>query len=443
MTRSYDEQLREQIEQYRETEEMHDLPPVFHDWSHDAIRPGLKEVFGTSDINEFYVRAFVAAARLNPAPPSFLSLGCGDGAVEIAIAATLVGRGLSVFTFVCYDLSDILLQRFRAAIPAGMETYFKLIAGDLNATSFDMTFDAIMANHSLHHILNLEEVYKTAYESLAEHGIFVTSDMIGRNGHMRWPETRFFVDFFWPFLSLSQRRNVLLRREEASFLDHDCSSEGFEGIRAQEVLPLLLKQGFHPAKFFGFGGMIDVFVDRCFGPNFDVRNPDDMFLTRRVGLLNDVLLDAGVMKPTMMFAWFTKQAGEETFYRSRSVSRTLRPVSCEPVWLDAAVAGLARHPDSADYVYRSASMSSPEVVIAPSADAGTGQERSIAELLTALSHAEVDSAAAQLLIIRQAKRLEALEAARSQRTIAPLRRITRLFQRSVRRLAAITFFRST
>src|SRR5262249_40329555 len=159
---------------------------------------------------------------------------------------------------------------------------------------------------------------------LTERGIFVTSDMIGRNGHMRWPEARLFVDFFWPFMSLRQRNNVLLRRLERTFTDHDCSGEGFEGVRAQDVLPLILQQGFTASNFFGFGGMIDVFVDRCFGPNFDVNDPDDAFLVRRMAFLNDVLLDAGLVKPTMMLAYFVKHPVKEAYYRGRSARAAVR-----------------------------------------------------------------------------------------------------------------------
>jgi len=48
--------------------------------------------------------------------------------------------------------------------------------------------------------------------------------------------------------------------------------------------------------------VIDVFVDRCFRHNFDPSNADDAFLVRRIAFLNEVLLDAGLVRPTMMLA---------------------------------------------------------------------------------------------------------------------------------------------
>ena len=419
---SYEEQVQQQIEQYRDTENMHELPPVFHVWSSGHVLPGLQGVFGVDNFNQFYAEALMAACPPGVAPPTFLSLGCGDGAVEIGVARCLRERGLGAFRFVCYDLSDILLDRFRAALPSDLASCFELVAGDLNAHVFATRFNAVMANHSLHHIVDLEGVYRTTFDCLADDGIFVTSDMIGRNGHMRWPEARVFVDFFWPFLTRRQRRNVLLRREENTFIDHDCSTEGFEGVRAQEVLPLILRQGFHPWKFFGFGGMVDVFVDRCFGPGFDVADPDDAFLARRISFLNEVLLDAGLVKPTMMLGWFTKAARPGgAHYRNRTAAAAVR--DADPAWLAGALADLSRAPADPDYVFRD--RRDPATPAAPALPAPAPDMR----LTEALLNAQRQNEAAQATIARQAEEIRAMERSSSWELTGPLRLLGRRLRR--------------
>ncbi len=270
------------------------------------------------------------------------------------------------FRFVCFDLSDTLLARFKAALPADLASHFQLVAGDLNAQQFDEQFDAVMANHSLHHIVDLEGVFRIVYANLAPNGIFVTNDMIGRNGHMRWPEARLFVDFFWPFLKQSQRNNILMRRCESRYIDHDCSTSGFEGIRAQDILPLILEQGFHPWKFLSFGGMVDIFVDRCFGPNFNLDNPDDAFLASRISFLNEVLLDAGLVKPTMMLAYFTKTEMGGIHFRGRSAEATVRATTTEPTWLAAALEDFSRRPDDPEFVFPGACLRAADDLRAPS-----------------------------------------------------------------------------
>jgi SAM-dependent methyltransferase len=432
LSQSYEEQVRQQIEQYRDTENMHDLPAVFHVWSSDYILPGLKQVFGADDINAFYVLAFEEAASHGSHAPVFLSLGCGDGGVEIGIARTLLQRGMRAFRFICYDLSDILLGRFRAALPPELESYFELVAGDLNAHVFETKFDAVMANHTLHHIVDLEGVYRTTFDCLTDHGIFVTSDMIGRNGHMRWPEARLFVDFFWPFLTQRQRRNVLLRRQEAAFVDHDCSGEGFEGVRAEEVLPLILRQGFHPWKFLGFGGMVDVFVDRCFGPGFDVKNPDDVFLARRIGFLNEILLDAGLVKPTMMLAYFTKADRNDSMqYRNRSAVMSVRATEAPPAWLAGALTDFARAPVSPDYVFRDRQTEIAALLPVPTPPLGPVPAVDHSpQLLEALRSAQEQQAAAQAQVASLTERVRAMEQSSSWELTAPLRLLLRKFRRS-------------
>jgi SAM-dependent methyltransferase len=258
---------------------------------------------------------------------------------------------------VCCDLSGILLNRFKGKIPRDLTRNFELVESDINGRNFSTKFDAIMANHSLHHMVNLEKIFSITYQNLSERGVFVTNDMIGRNGHMRWPETHLFIDFFWPFLAQHQRKNVLLERIEAKFMDHDCSTEGFEGIRSQDILQLILYQGFIPWKFFGTGGFIDVFVDRSFGHNFDVTNPDDLFLIKRMGLLNDILIDVGLIKPTVMFAYFVKYPVAEINYNNRSAFRSVRDAGNDPAWLTEAISEAARYQCSGDYMYRAPLMS--------------------------------------------------------------------------------------
>jgi len=348
----------------------------------------------------------------------------------------MLERGINRFRFVCYELSDVLLSRFRAAIPGELTGHFELRHGDLNAReTFGMRFDAIMANHSLHHMVDLEGIFRATYESLADGGIFVTADMIGRNGHMRWPEARLFVDFFWPFMSQRQRNNNLLGRSEPQFIDHDCSSEGFEGVRSQDVLPVILAQGFTAWKFLGFGGMIDVFVDRCFGPNFDIDNTDDAFLARRIAFLNEFLLDAGLVKPTMMFAYFVKYPVEELYYRNRSARSAIRDTASEPCWLAGTLDDFSRNnPVDPGFEFKSRLRSPARVqeLLRQVDTAGFDPEEdhaTLAEMLVALRCAQKQVASAEGRLAHQTRRIQEIENSSSWQLTAPLRMLARMMRR--------------
>jgi hypothetical protein len=62
--------------------------------------------------------------------------------------------------------------------------------------------------------------------------------------------------------------------------------------------------------------VIDVFVDRCFSHNFDPSNADDAFLVRRIVFLTEVLLDAGLVRPTIMLTYLVKYSVPEVDYRT-------------------------------------------------------------------------------------------------------------------------------
>ena len=137
--------------------------------------------------------------------------------------------------------------------------------------------------------------------ALTDAGSFVVSDMIGRNGHMLWPESRPLVDAYWSELPQAFRWNCQLARHEERFEDWDCSREGFEGIRAQDILPLL-RSRFGFEFFFGFGNLVDPFIGRSFGPHFDPALDRDRRLVDRIHARDEAELRAGTIRPAHMLA---------------------------------------------------------------------------------------------------------------------------------------------
>lgn len=139
------------------------------------------------------------------------------------------------------------------------------------------------------------------------------SDMIGRNGHQRWPEALAIVKRHWKDLPEDKKFNVLLNRLEVEYDNWDCSKEGFEGIRSQDILPLLV-QRFQCERFVGFGNVIDIFVDRCFGHNFSSDSQEDREFIDRVHAEDEAGFASGSLTPTHMVAVFCKTLHCETYY---------------------------------------------------------------------------------------------------------------------------------
>lgn len=111
-TPTYADRVAAQIAQYAQTVNMHDLPPIFHVWSNELLRPAIKEVFAVDTIIDFYASAYFEARKTcrSFGRGTILSIGCGDGSMEIALAKSLLAGGETEFRLTGADISPILLK---------------------------------------------------------------------------------------------------------------------------------------------------------------------------------------------------------------------------------------------------------------------------------------------------------------------------------------------
>jgi len=298
---AYRERIATETAVFADRVKVHDLPPIFHYWSNKHLRP-LAESFGFSNPDDFFVRYLERAAGIKPQGARFVSLGAGNCDLEVRLACSLKQRGVAGFFIECVDINPAMLERGRTlAREHGVAAEVVPRLGDFNSWRPEQSYDAVIANQSLHHVLELETLFDAIRGALAPGGVFLTADMIGRNGHLRWPEALDIVREFWRELPLSYRYNLQLRRQEDEFLDWDCSGKSFEGIRAQDVLPLLIER-FYFDMFLAFGNVIDPFVDRSFGHHFNADAEWDRDFIDRVHARDEAEILAGRIKPTHVFA---------------------------------------------------------------------------------------------------------------------------------------------
>lgn len=329
----YTELVSRQIEQYKETEIMHDLPPIFHYWSSKYNIPKFKNIIGTEGLVAFYAGYFEKC--LAESDSNFLiSVGSGDSSIEIAVVKELLLRGVKKFNFICLELSPILIEKARINIKAAnVEAVIAAEEIDINSWNPKFSFAGVMAHHSLHHILDLELLFGIIKKKLAPNGKFLTCDMVGRNGHMRWPEALVFIRSIWKNLPRKYKFNHQSNKYDDYFDNWDCSTEGFEGIRAQDILPLLVKM-FSFETFFSYGNLIDIFIDRGFGPNYDPLKIEDALFIDFVEAANEQLISEGILKPTVIFAVMRNEpVSEPKIYKNWTPEFCVRdPLANAPVY---------------------------------------------------------------------------------------------------------------
>lgn len=311
---AYKRQVQAQIDQYAASSaEMHDLPAVAG-YMHETFHlPRIKEVFGATSVVEVFSRHFEESLRRTD-NQQLISLGSGDCALELDVAQSLLERGAPPFLLTCYELSPVLAERGRAAAAdRGLDHVLCVVEQDLNAPMrLEGPVAAFMAHHSLHHIVQLEALFDTVRDHLHEKGSFVIADMIGRNGHARWPEVLTLIREIWATLPKNLKFDHMFEREDRWFENRDCSIEGFEGIRAQDISGLLLAR-FHYQKILAWGGIIDVFTDRSFGPNYHIQDAKDLAFLGSLQAAEDELIRTRRTTPTIMIAVLTLPGhGHET-----------------------------------------------------------------------------------------------------------------------------------
>jgi SAM-dependent methyltransferase len=301
----YDRKMRQELSTFEQRVNVHDLPEIFYYWFNTHILP-MCEAAGFTGVVDFFASELMASsARTGSARPRFLSLGAGNCDTEIAVAALMRQRGCQDFSIECVEINPAMLQRGKElAAERGLLDVLQFTQSDFNAWVAPADYDGVMANQALHHVTELERLFGQLKRCIGSKGRIAINDVIGRNGHQRWPESLAIVHRFWQERPHRARFNLLLQRHEELYENWDCSVEGFEGIRAQEILPLLLRD-FHCEKFVAFGSAIDVFVDRAFGHHFDPANDVDRDFIDRVHRADEEGFAAGTLTPTHMFGVFT------------------------------------------------------------------------------------------------------------------------------------------
>jgi SAM-dependent methyltransferase len=202
----------------------------------------------------------------------------------------------------CVEINPFMIERAKElAIAGNVAENMIFMEADFNNLKLDRKYAAVIAHQSLHHVVELENLFDVVKTNIDPNGYFITSDMVGRNGHMRWPKALAVVNELWESLEPNYKYNHMQGRQEEIFINHDCSNEGFEGVRAQDIVPLLLNR-FNFELFIGFGNIIFPFVDRCFGHNFEPDNLSDKQFIDKVHRIDENLMVSGQINPTQMLA---------------------------------------------------------------------------------------------------------------------------------------------
>jgi SAM-dependent methyltransferase len=173
----YARRLRSEKGQFDECLNVHELPDIFHYWSNQYLRP-MFEVFGFSSPNDFFLQSIRGkCAQDTTREIAIVSIGAGNCDLEIDIGERLLSAGLGNFHIDCLEINENMLERARARVGDGeLASKLRFLQQDFNRWQpRGAEYHVVMANQSLHHVLELEHLFDSIRRGLAPGGVFLTS----------------------------------------------------------------------------------------------------------------------------------------------------------------------------------------------------------------------------------------------------------------------------
>lgn len=257
------------------------LPPIFHYWASRHLGPLALEL-GISSPEQFFFAEICSRAAVAPSRRlRVVSLGSGTCAMEVALVRRLVDSGIAV-DCLCIDFnSESLRHAAHHAESCGVSAHMEFAAHDCNKLPRLPASDVLIVNQFFHHVEDLEPFCRALNDCLESGGKLLTSDIIGRNGHLLWPDVEAATLAFWGELPAEKRVDRYFGKVQREYIPIDHSQYSNEGIRSQEVVGCLLRH-FDFELFFTFGGCIIPFVERRIGFNFNPESPSDQAFIDRI-----------------------------------------------------------------------------------------------------------------------------------------------------------------
>ena len=197
-----------------------------------------------------------------------------------------------------YELSEVAVNTANARIAsAGMSDKLRVHAGDVTKAGLaEGSYDAVYVNAAIHHFFNIEEMMDFFHYVLKPGGLLVYNEYVGPDHHMYHDKVMAILDKVNACLDEKLRYDEL-RSEIRSFvpratLEWMKEMDPSEGVHASLILPLTY-QKFDVVQRFDYGGTLMRPFWVGILNNFDFSDGKDQTIARLIGLIEELLMDAG------------------------------------------------------------------------------------------------------------------------------------------------------
>jgi len=228
-----------------------------------------------------------------------LALGAGAGGVAVELLPHAPDAGLA-----CIDSNAEWLQPGRQrARELAVDARFAAV--DLDTIELEpRAFDLICCHAALYRVIELERMADQIQRALRPGGSFVVVDVVTRNGHAMWGETREVVQAIWKTLPAKFRLNhtaYTVPLIDDVIWEPDPLPSGVKTARPEDILPVIERR-FSTEHFIPYYSLCRRFFDSMYGPNYDMAAPLDRAIFNWIWQLDRHYIEAKRLRPETFFA---------------------------------------------------------------------------------------------------------------------------------------------
>lgn len=266
-----------------------------HNWLEHPVTRGIINLRISGDsatgTRQYWRRNFLQEAAANA-----LSLGCGFGNFERdAINADLVGR------IDAFDVSASAIEQARAyAADAGLQDRIAYSVADVNSLDLPPEhYDAVFGISSVHHVFELESVFRNCRKALRPGGLLFLDEYVGPSRFQLPSENVGLINRLLAALPERYRRNVftnggITNTYENSPIEWFEKNDPSEAVRSAEIISTL-QQYFDIIDYRPYGGAILHMLLSGMAGNYEPDSDADVALLRSFAILEESLEHAAVL----------------------------------------------------------------------------------------------------------------------------------------------------
>ena len=234
------------------------------------------------------------------------NIGCGDGGLERHAFSLKLAK-----KFDSYDVSQPSIELARNLAKANNISGISYHVADLNNKILDQNkYNVIFASQSLHHIENLERLFKQVDNALVSDGLFVFNEYVGPD-RFQWTSIQLkWINSILKILPEKYKRDILhpenLRSEVfRPTIEEMMKVDPSEAVRSSDILPLV-KNMFKEETTIPIGGTILHMLLQNIAGNFKEENDSDVALLRLFCTLERELIDSGILPSDFILGIYRK-----------------------------------------------------------------------------------------------------------------------------------------